>query len=362
MKRTIIIFVFILPLILSAQTVVRWYTSMGNFTAELREDLVPITVNNFLTLTEENFYDGLHFHRVVEGFVIQDGDPTGTGYGGSDTTIPLEISPFLHHDTAGTIGMARSTDPNSASSQYYITLDAASWLDGNYAVFGYVFDGLDVVNNIGLVEVDGNDTPINPVYIDSVRIVSPRVLLFDPSERDFALEQNSEQFFMIICNNNTVSYNWYYDEELLPEENDLLSYTFIESGLHTIKCRISGDYEYDYIKTWNITVNGTDYTPANISETMIYLNNYPNPFNPETVIEFRIPHLNPSIQSAIVDIFDTKGRKIKTFNESIVNDQTFTKLIWTGKDDNGKSVNSGIYFYRLKYGTYSKTKKCILLK
>lgn len=123
-------------------------TEKGTIRFELYEDLAPITVANFIALAEQKFYDGLNFHRVEPGFVIQGGCPLGNGTGGSDKRIPLEVTPNLRHGEAGAVAMARSSDPNSASSQFYITLGNASFLDGNYAVFGRVTDGQSVVDSI----------------------------------------------------------------------------------------------------------------------------------------------------------------------------------------------------------------------
>jgi peptidyl-prolyl cis-trans isomerase B (cyclophilin B) len=125
-------------------------TSKGKITAILYEKDAKITTSNFIGLVKSKFYDGLIFHRVERGFVIQTGDPTGTGSGGSKKTIPLEVSPVLKHDSEGIIGMARSNDPNSASSQFYITLRPTPELDGNYAVFGKVVSGMDVVGKIAI--------------------------------------------------------------------------------------------------------------------------------------------------------------------------------------------------------------------
>ncbi len=119
-------------------------TEKGTMRAQLFTEQAPITTENFIKLAESGFYDGLVFHRVEPGFVIQTGDPKGNGNGGSDKTIPLEIHPDLSHDGPGVLGMARSQDPNSASSQFYITLNAARFLDKNYAVFGKLVDGTDV--------------------------------------------------------------------------------------------------------------------------------------------------------------------------------------------------------------------------
>jgi cyclophilin family peptidyl-prolyl cis-trans isomerase len=122
-------------------------TNKGEFRFELYEKRAPTTVANFIELAESGFYDGLTFHRYEPGFVIQGGDPLGTGMGGSDKTIPLEIHPELKH-IEGAVAMARSQDPDSASSQFYVTLAEAHFLDGNYAVFGQVTNGMDVVQSL----------------------------------------------------------------------------------------------------------------------------------------------------------------------------------------------------------------------
>jgi cyclophilin family peptidyl-prolyl cis-trans isomerase len=118
-------------------------TTQGSFTVELFAD-VPTTTKNFVDLVSSGFYNGLTFHRYVPGFVIQGGDPSGTGGGGSEKTIPLEIVPTHKHDK-GAMGMARNSDPNSASSQFYFCLADAHNLDGGYTVFGQVIDGMDNV-------------------------------------------------------------------------------------------------------------------------------------------------------------------------------------------------------------------------
>jgi peptidyl-prolyl cis-trans isomerase B (cyclophilin B) len=134
-------------------------TSKGQIKLILNEDLAPITTANFIELAERKFYDGLKFHRVEKGFVIQGGCPYGNGTGGSGKTIPLEVSPNLKHGDAGAVAMARSTDPNSASSQFYITLAPTDFLDGNYAVFGRVIEGMDIVRQIQVGDV------MNRVYV-----------------------------------------------------------------------------------------------------------------------------------------------------------------------------------------------------
>jgi peptidyl-prolyl cis-trans isomerase B (cyclophilin B) len=130
-------------------------TTKGKITIELYEDRAPITTGNFIDLIENKFYDGLTFHRYEPGFVIQGGDPRGNGTGGyvdpktgSERRIRLEVSPELKHGQAGAVAMARSSNPDSASCQFYITLGPAAFLDMNYAVFGRVTDGMDAVNQL----------------------------------------------------------------------------------------------------------------------------------------------------------------------------------------------------------------------
>jgi len=125
-------------------------TSRGSIVIALYPSEAPKTVANFQKLVREGFYDtpGMVFHRVVPGFVVQTGDPTGTGYGGSKTRIPLEVKNELKHDALGVVAMARGASPNSASSQFYITLKHQPALDGKYAIFGQVIKGYDALKSI----------------------------------------------------------------------------------------------------------------------------------------------------------------------------------------------------------------------
>ena len=124
----------------------------GAITLELDGDSAPLTVANFVKLAKDGFYDGLTFHRIMDGFMMQGGDPNGNGTGGSDETIPGEFSangydnPISH--TRGAISMARTSDPDSASSQFFICQADSTFLDGNYAAFGHVTEGMDVVDAI----------------------------------------------------------------------------------------------------------------------------------------------------------------------------------------------------------------------
>lgn len=125
---------------------------MGTIKVELDADVAPISVTNFVKLAKDGFYDGIVFHRIIEGFMMQGGDPTGTGMGGSDTTIKGEFSGNgvennLSH-TRGAISMARSQANDSASSQFFIVHQDSTYLDGQYACFGYVTEGMDIVDDI----------------------------------------------------------------------------------------------------------------------------------------------------------------------------------------------------------------------
>ena len=144
------------------------------FEAELYPDIAPNTVNNFISLVKKGFYDGLIFHRVIKGFMIQGGDPQGTGMGGPGYSIKGEFSNNgftndLKH-TPGVLSMARAMDPDSAGSQFFIMHETSPHLDGSYAAFGKVVNGLDVINTIADVRTDWNDRPMEDQMIKSVTV------------------------------------------------------------------------------------------------------------------------------------------------------------------------------------------------
>ena len=150
----------------------------GTISVELDGDAAPVTVANFLKLAGDGFYDGLTFHRIVSGFMIQGGDPTGTGRGGSDEAILGEFSQNgvennLSH-TRGAVSMARTTEFNSASSQFFIVHEDSTGLDGQYACFGYVTDGMDVVDAIceaGYVTDDMGIVDGDKPVIESIKVI-----------------------------------------------------------------------------------------------------------------------------------------------------------------------------------------------
>lgn len=147
-------------------------TSMGEFKVELYEDKAPKTTGNFIKLVEEDFYDGLIFHRVIDNFMIQAGCPLGTGTGGPGYTIKDEFGEGLTHDSEGILSMANA-GPDTGGSQFFITLVETPWLDGKHAIFGKVIEGMEVVREIGKVETGARDKPVQDVVIESITIVEP---------------------------------------------------------------------------------------------------------------------------------------------------------------------------------------------
>ncbi len=148
---------------------------LGTILLELFPEVAPKTVKNFINLVQEGFYNGLTFHRIIEGFMIQGGDPLGTGVGGSKEKIEGEFSangfynPLEH--TRGVISMARSMMPNSASSQFFIMHKDAPHLDGAYAAFGACIEGIEIVDAIASVAVDFQDKPLSAVIIEKMELI-----------------------------------------------------------------------------------------------------------------------------------------------------------------------------------------------
>lgn len=146
-------------------------TNMGTIEIEMFDKLVPKTVENFKGLAEKGYYNGVVFHRVIEKFMIQGGDPTGTGRGGESFwggKFEDEFNPTLKHDVPGVLSMANA-GPNTNGSQFFITLVATPWLDGKHSVFGKVIDGMDVVEAIGKVQTTKPfDKPVKDVVMESV--------------------------------------------------------------------------------------------------------------------------------------------------------------------------------------------------
>ncbi len=180
MKKLLLYFLFIIGSIgtVNSQTIITFYTTLGDFEVELYDELKPITAGNILDLVEQEFYDGVIFHRVITNFVVQGGDPTGTGSGGPGYTIEDEFDPNLSN-IKKTLSMANA-GPNTGGSQFFINLKDNIHLDFDNApltsahpVFGEVISGWDVVELIENVPVDANNRPITEVVMNEVRVTQP---------------------------------------------------------------------------------------------------------------------------------------------------------------------------------------------
>ena len=152
-----------------ANRTAHFHTNHGDFDIELFEDRAPATTKNFIDLTLKGYYNGLTFHRVINGFMIQGGCPLGTGTGGPGYKIKDEFHPQLKHDVKGVLSMANA-GPNTGGSQFFITLAPTPWLDNRHAVFGKVSRGMEIVEQIGRVQTGAQDRPVEPVVIEKVEI------------------------------------------------------------------------------------------------------------------------------------------------------------------------------------------------
>ena len=154
-----------------AERKIQFTTNKGVFVAQMFEEKAPNTTKNFIELTEKGFYNGIIFHRVIDGFMIQGGDPTGTGRGGPGYRIKDEFGPGLAHDDEGILSMANA-GPNTGGSQFFITLAPTPWLNGHHAIFGKIVKGMDVVREIGSVATNFQDRPLDPVVMEKVEVLA----------------------------------------------------------------------------------------------------------------------------------------------------------------------------------------------
>jgi len=152
-----------------ANPTVTFETNHGTCAAERFMGGAPKTAGNFIDLAKKGYYDGLTFHRVIDGFMIQGGCPEGSGRGGPGYTIPDEFAPGLAHTGPGIFSMANA-GPNTGGSQFFVTLVPTPWLDGKHAIFGKVTDGLDVVEAIGKVRTGMMDRPVEAVVMEKVTV------------------------------------------------------------------------------------------------------------------------------------------------------------------------------------------------
>ena len=154
-----------------AERKIQFTTNKGVFVAQMFEEKAPRTTKNFIELTEKGFYDGIIFHRVIDGFMIQGGDPTGTGRGGPGYRIKDEVGEGLAHDSEGILSMANA-GPDTGGSQFFITLAPTPWLNGHHAIFGKIVKGMDVVREIGSVATNYQDRPLDPVVMEKVEVLA----------------------------------------------------------------------------------------------------------------------------------------------------------------------------------------------
>lgn len=349
-----------LPLNLQARRFARWYTNMGNFTAEIRNELMPITGNNFIELTLNNFYNGLHFHRIIDGFVIQDGDPLGTGYGGPGYTIPDEYSELLLHDGPGVLAMAKSSQPNSAGSQYYITLAAQPDLDGDYAVFGKVIQGLDVVLNIGHVPTNSSDHPINDVVIDSLKMLGLEIGPVSPADSMLTINLNTPQQFSVEAYDVNLfvdaDFQWYKNDVLQNDSLAIYNTSFNQNGNYSIKCVVSNS-EISFTQVWHVTAENTSNDDVVQLNKLDILSAYPNPFKEFVNLKYQIDRAE-NIQ---VKIYDIKGHLVKSYSshQARQGENTFS---WNGKNEKNIKLPSGIYLFELKSSSNKSISKVMLLK
>jgi len=366
-KVVFLIFLVCFAQLVFAQSFARWYTSMGTFRARIREDLMPITGTNFVSLASSNFYDGLIFHRVAAGFVIQDGCPLGTGTGGPGYSIDFEYHPDMNHDGPGAMGMARSADPNSGGSQYYFTLDATPGLDGNYAVFGKIWDGLDVVLAIGQVATTppGDGKPDEDVNIDSVRVLNLHYSSCYPEESDYLTDTGVEIPFMVVAYGyeEEIMFKWFInDEEQVGMTEMMFPHTFTADGQYDIKC-LAYDSEENIEIEWVVQVGEVDNNDEIVEASKMFMK-YPNPFTFTEINrgpDAKISYYLPTTGNIKIDVYNVKGQFVK----NLVNDYKKSgdhEVYWNGTDTNGKNVASGLYFYHMKSENERVINKAILIK
>lgn len=350
MRRLMIIVLIIAASCLWSQTIVEWKTSMGDFRAELREDLVPITAYNFRDLANDNFFDGFIFHRVIADFMIQDGDPLGTGYGGPGYTIPDEFHPDLTHER-GVVSMANSGNPNTGGSQYFITVVPTHWLDNAHAIFGHIIEGMDVVDAISVVPTDNYDRPITPVVIDSIRVLTPPIDGFLPATISNTVDMGYIEVFLMDTDDFDLQYQWYVNDEQQTETSMLYTHTFDTAGATDIKCVATGDYECDYELVWHYEVINNAAYEDGVS-AVVNLGSYPNPFNPETTISYEVPQE----EMVSLAVYNMKGQLVEQLVNG-VQPAGHHQLVWNALDQ-----ASGVYLVKYSSSSIEESRKLLYLK
>jgi cyclophilin family peptidyl-prolyl cis-trans isomerase len=341
-----ILALLIIPAMVQARTFARWHTSLGSFTAELYDELVPITAGNFRDLAQAGFYNNLIFHRVIEGFMIQDGCPNGTGTGGPGYTIQDEFHPDLLHNSAGVLAMARTSAPNSAGSQYYITLAPTPHLNGGYAVFGRIIEGLENVMTIGSVPTNASDRPITPVNIYQLRMLDLFIgNMFLPTTETVELLPDESQMFITeaAANSASISYQWFLNEVPLEETGFMLDLSFAPGMDHTLRCTIASSDSIAYEAIWNIQVASSNADSQAPARAEISLQSRPNPFSEAITILCD----SKAAQMIGIDVFNIRGQKVRTLQSASIKQGSWN-LVWDGKDEQGAVLPKGVYLLRMQ--------------
>ncbi len=350
----------IIPIHLQAWYFARWHTSMGDFTAILRDDLAPITVTNFINLTDRHFYDGLHFHRIIHNSIIQDGDPLGTGYGGPGYTIADEFNVGLHHDVPGMLAMANTGQPHSGGSQYYITLVPRLDLDGHLSIFGKVIQGMDVVQSIGAVPADSiTGHPDSPVFINTIEIMDLVINSVTPSDSMVVYDMQNSQPFIIEAFGfvNSVTYQWLINGVAQADSDFMFTPSFPATGVYEVRCVVTND-DFSFPFTWHVTaISVANNDPVIPNHNLIISKNFPNPFRDETSISYQFKTSEP-LQ---INVYDIRGRLVY-HDGNAVPLSGMNRWSWKAITSDGTDLTSGIYLFEFKTAGERRIVKGILIR
>ena len=322
-----------------------WTTTMGDFRAQLRGDLVPMTAQNFMNLAEKGFYSNLIFHRVIPNFMIQDGCPLGTGYGDPGYEFDDEFVPELNYNITGILGMANS-GPNTNGSQYFITVAPYPSLNNGYSVFGKIVDGMDVVVNISKVPRDGNDKPLTPIYLTativegtpSLNITTPvatgNYFANDAINIEWQSDFVSEVKIEYSLNNGT---NWTTLTESIPSYNEsfpwIIPSTLTTQGLLKIT-------SLDNPSIYSQSSFEIREKPIQVTRFEMYNGVNPNSSNPENIVQpGKIVRMKVKIKNYYTQALNALSAQIQSTNSSftvISGNLTFTSAavgaeIWSNE-------------------------------
>lgn len=263
--------------------------------------------------------------------------------------------------------MANTGNPNSAGSQYFITVEPYLYGNYSYAAFGNVVEGYDVVENINEVPTTGSDgspanKPLEDVIIDSVRVMTPQLNGYAPEEHILNQVVGDTQVFAIFSDEMDLSFTWYVNDELQGESSSIFVYIFFEPGDFIIRGNVSNG-DYVYTMEWEVEVTSTDVVNNNIPDAVTLMQNYPNPFkyNNERGGVTTIPFNLKEKAYVTLDLFNLKGQHMINIFEGI-SEAGSQEISWNGLDTQGNQFKSGIYLYRMKSKGKEETKKIVIIK